>query len=218
VDGIVTDSALAPLDRVTVFIAGTNVSVTTGPNGRFRIAAITAGEFLLGARRVGYAQMIEPVAIDADTLRISLTLSPIAAALDTVRSQARSLPLRLVDFYERRRRGDGHFITADEIAARGNATLGDLLRPILGVRVQERNNVETAYSARSVAKCPMQIFVDDQLISVPVAGPVNLRDLPAPSTIAGIEVYSGPATIPLQYKRADTMCGMILIWTKVGSD
>ena len=35
--------------------------------------------------------------------------------------------------------------------------------------------------------------------------------------IAGVEIYSGPATIPLEYKRQGTKCGVILIWTRAES-
>ena len=47
-------------------------------------------------------------------------------------------------------------------------------------------------------------------------GMVNLDNLPSPKEIAGIEMYPGPATAPLQYGGSGTRCGVILIWTKSG--
>jgi hypothetical protein len=44
----------------------------------------------------------------------------------------------------------------------------------------------------------------------------DLATLPPPRDLAGIEIYSGAATIPLQYKFGTTFCGVILLWTKRG--
>ena len=60
----------------------------------------------------------------------------------------------------------------------------------------------------------MQIFIDD------VAVRIKLGDLPSPEDLAGIEVYTGPSTIPLRYKTYSGRggyCGVILLWTKDGS-
>jgi hypothetical protein len=64
--------------------------------------------------------------------------------------------------------------------------------------------------------CPFQIFVDD--VALPIDAKLD-RDLPAPKELAGIEVYSGPATIPLRYKTTGGggFCGVILVWTRDGS-
>ena len=47
--------------------------------------------------------------------------------------------------------------------------------------------------------------------------PITFDRVPAPSEVGGIEVYSGPATIPLQFKsKGDAGCALILIWTGDG--
>jgi hypothetical protein len=50
------------------------------------------------------------------------------------------------------------------------------------------------------------------------------RDLPAftidqipPETIEAIEVYRGVAEIPIEYRTAGSVCGVVLIWTKTGA-
>jgi hypothetical protein len=47
----------------------------------------------------------------------------------------------------------------------------------------------------------------------------NIDNIVMPKELAGIEIYSGPATIPLQYKStsAGGFCGVILLWTRIGS-
>jgi hypothetical protein len=46
--------------------------------------------------------------------------------------------------------------------------------------------------------------------------PTDLNTIPRPSDLAGIEIYSGPATVPAQYLGQRTTCGVILFWTKSG--
>ena len=45
-------------------------------------------------------------------------------------------------------------------------------------------------------------------------GSSDIASLVSPSDVMAIEVYSGPATIPLQYRHSNSGCGVILIWTK----
>ena len=57
---------------------------------------------------------------------------------------------------------------------------------------------------------PMQVYVD----GVAMPTPFNLDELPSPKNLAGIEIYSGPATTPPQYGGVDRRCGVIVVWTK----
>jgi hypothetical protein len=59
----------------------------------------------------------------------------------------------------------------------------------------------------------MKVIVDD----VQMPTPFDLTLLPSPHELAGIELYTGPATLPVRYNSLDARCGLILIWTKDGS-
>jgi hypothetical protein len=51
-----------------------------------------------------------------------------------------------------------------------------------------------------------------------VLGPnYSLNDIPA-NEIYGIEIYSGPATIPAEFRGAlpNGVCGLVMIWTRSG--
>jgi hypothetical protein len=50
----------------------------------------------------------------------------------------------------------------------------------------------------------------------PGAGAFDLRDLPPPADIYGIEVFAGGASIPVQYGGTGDgkLCGLIAIWTR----
>ena len=104
-------------------------------------------------------------------------------------------------------------MTRAEIERYNNVYVADLLRKIMSVQIDERRpGVQRAINMRD--GCPFQVVLD----GIPLPDPVNLANLPSPTLLAGIEVYSGAATIPLQYKRpvSANRCGaaVILIWTK----
>ena len=74
-DGIVTDTSLTPIAGATITLLGSSVSTTTGANGRFRITALPAGEYVVMARRLGYASASATLHLDGgDTLRPSFSL------------------------------------------------------------------------------------------------------------------------------------------------
>ncbi len=211
IDGFVSDSNLVALGEATASLLGSPLRVTTGENGRFRVVVIPAGQYILMLHRVGYAPVSAGIQIgDADTLRLSFTMRRIVTALDTMVVSAKAMVARMTEFDERRKLGFGTFITAEQIEGRHAVALGDVLRTIPSVNVVDGgSNTQLAFSTRT-SSCPMQIVID----GVQLPTPANLRALPPPSDIMGMEVYAGPATIPLRYKSSNSGCGVILIWTK----
>jgi hypothetical protein len=172
--------------------------------------------------RLGYKAMSVAIQlVGADTLRMSFPLQPIVTALDTVSVIGERMTARISEFELRRKAGIGHFVTAEQIDKLNAVYFADVLRTQLSVSIvtggdgsQRAVNMRGMTNLMSSGPCAFQFFVDDVLLP----GRPNLDDLPAPSQIAGVEIYSGPATIPLQYKTtAGGSCGVILVWTKDGS-
>jgi hypothetical protein len=221
IDGIVTDTNLVALNDATVSILGSEIRVKTGDNGRFHIVGLHSGNYVLTVHHIGYVPVAAAMGVaEHDTLRPSFTLQRIARALDTMIVTERSLTQRLNEFEERRRVGlGGHFITAEEIEKRNSVYVADIIRVVPSVGIAEkRAGVQVAHNIRGgngvpgVPGCPFQLFLD----GVPMPPLTNLASLPPPRDLAGIEIYSGPATIPLQYKYGTASCGVILFWTKTG--
>lgn len=222
IDGIVTDSSLGPLSGAMISLLGTSVSATTNEAGRFRIVSLPIGQYVVFVRRIGYATSSTSFHLsEGDTLRPSFALQrlPLPAEMDTVRTIGAWLPGRLAEFEERRRHSiGGHFITQAEIERRNPVYLADILRGIPSVEIREGPfGPAMAISKRDLGDlrrplCPFQIFVDGMIFSE--QGDVG--QIPSPKEIAAVEIYSGPATLPLQYKRHDSGCGIILIWTRSG--
>ena len=129
---------------------------------------------------------------------------------------AKATTPRLAEFEERRsHNAGGHFITTGEIEKRGSVFLADIIRVVPGVRIIDvppfKGVNQIAVNTR-LGSCGYQLFLD----GVPMPTPTNLANLPPPNSFAAIEIYSGPATIPLQYKFGTATCGVILLWTKAG--
>src|SRR6185437_7361894 len=223
VDGVVSDTNLAPLHAAFVSIVGTRIRVGTGPNGRFRITDVPEGQYLLVVRRVGYRPISSTIQIAAhDTLRLSYTLEPATAAeLQPVVVTAAVRSKRMSDFEARRHFGVGIFLTDSAIEAHHPVFSTELFRAIPQINVSPDNSGAVtqyyALSAREGANptlgaCPMSVLLDQ----VPLPTPFNLDLLPAPSEIAGIEIYPGPSTTPPQFAGFNKGCGVILVWTKDG--
>lgn len=223
IDGIVSDTSLAPLHAAFISIVGTPLRVGTGANGRFRITNIRPGHYLVIVKRVGYRPASEVIDVPpSDTVRVAYTLAPVVQTLPTVTVAEKPFSIRMGDFLARRKAGFGEFMTQEEIEAKNDVYATELLRNFKTINVSPNNaSVMTEYYALSnreganpsLGACPMSIYLDN----VPLPTPFNLDLLPSPKEIAAIEVYNGPSTIPPQFAGMDRGCGVILVWTRDGS-
>jgi CarboxypepD_reg-like domain len=223
IDGAVSDTSLAPLADATASILGSTVHVATDASGRFRILALPAGQYIIVVRRLGYVPVSAVLQVaERDTIRMSFTLRRLVTELDTVVVSAQWRSMRLAEFEEHRKFGQGQFMTQAQIEARNSVDISDLLRTFMSVNVPSAGPVTNRRAGISMT-CPFKYFIDG--VSIPT--PKNPdTDLPSPKVLAGIEVYANTATIPLQYKTSGgdnifryggAFCGVILLWTRDGS-
>ncbi|HEY2379351.1 MAG TPA: carboxypeptidase-like regulatory domain-containing protein [Gemmatimonadaceae bacterium] len=223
IDGLVSDTSMAPLHAAFVSIVGTPIRVGTGPNGRFRITKLRPGQYLVIVKRVGYRPTSGIVDVAAfDTARLSYTLEPIVTTLATVTVSEKPFSIRMGEFLARRKLGMGEFMTQEEIEAKNTVYATELLRSFKTINVSpNRSSVLTEWYALSyreganpsLGACPMTVYLDN--VALPT--PFNLDLLPSPKDLGAIEVYSGPATTPPQFAGFDRGCGVILVWTRDGS-
>jgi hypothetical protein len=223
IDGIVSDTNLVPLQAAFVSVLGTKIRVGTGPNGRFRILKVPAGQYLVIVKRVGYRPTSGVIEVQpSDTVRLAYTLEQITTTLDPVLIAEKPLSVRMGEFVARRRAGTGQYMTQEQIERINAVYPTELFRRFTSINVSpNRARSLTEYFALShreggnpsLGACPMQVLLDD----VPLPTPFNLDLLPSPRDIAGIEVYAGPSTTPPKYNGFNRGCGVILIWTKDNS-
>ena len=227
IDGLVTDTALVPMRDAEIGILRTPVKIATGAQGRFRITDVQMGTYILTVRRFGFRPTATLISVSGgDTLRLSYVLTPMGVGrLDTVRVTERQVSRNLQEFERRRTLGLGKYLNAQEIDQHGSIDVTTIMRNFSTLAVvrddasgvtslQSRRDQGNMLTGSGAGSCPVQVIVDN----VPMPSQVDLELLPRPREIAGIEVYAGPSGVPSQFAGMDRRCGMVLIWTRDGSN
>ncbi|HET7612656.1 MAG TPA: carboxypeptidase regulatory-like domain-containing protein [Gemmatimonadaceae bacterium] len=193
------------------------VSVVDGPTtraddqGAWTITDAPGGSRMLEVRAVGFYPLKRPVNIIPGAPPVRITLSTLEAVLDTVRITANPLHGRDInEFYQRRRRGIGKFLTPEDIANRGVITTSDVFRTVSGVQLERNGNGEDAiYMRGAFGWCKPTVFINGAGMDI---GPDEIDDFVHPKEVAGIEIYHEDA--PPQFQRGLSGCGSIVIWTR----
>jgi outer membrane receptor for Fe3+-dicitrate len=113
--------------------------------------------------------------------------------------------------------------TRDDIIKRNPVDVWQMLTAVPSIRIVDSAGV-TVESTRSlnvnpdmsVAKCYLTVMVDGLVMNATPQQAFDLRLLPKPEEIHGVEVFAGPSSIPVQYNGAGTnkWCGLIAVWTR----
>ena len=98
-------------------------------------------------RRLGFEALSAIVEVrENDTLRLALTMYPVAVALDTTRVMATAGVDRLAGFEDRRKHEiGGKYISREEIEKQAPVITTDLLRRVLGISVVEAKKKTQAW-------------------------------------------------------------------------
>jgi hypothetical protein len=208
--------------------AGPTRTVVTGSGGRALLPEVAPGRVTVRVRKIGFKQGQVVAAIEAGRNTVPIVMSEIAPpVLDTLRivGDQRLVGLRRFDEFETRRLN--HTATAsftrDDILKRNPVDAWQMLTAVASIRVVDSLSV-TVESTRSnnpnpdgsVTKCYLKVMVDGMVMNAFSGQAFDLRLLPKPDEIHGIEVFAGPASIPLQYAGSggNKWCGLIAIWTR----
>jgi hypothetical protein len=214
--GVVRDSSGAGVVGADLLFIGTVLHVTSDTAGRFRFTAVPIGAGALQVRRLGYRATSIPVNVDGGaTTTLTITLALVPRELDPVLVEASRQPgvRYLQGFYERRSKGHGYFITRDQIATRQWSDMTDVLRSLVpAVRISSSRMARNAVRLRN-SRCAPLVWLDG---APAMAGEFDL-DVISPETVSGIEVYPGPATVPVEFRstRGIEACGVIVVWSRV---
>jgi hypothetical protein len=117
-------------------------------------------------------------------------------------------------FYGRMNRGIGHFMTSEQIEKRNAVNMTDLFRMIPGARVSSGSLGRTRLRFRGAQNPPL-VWLDGTPM---YAGEVDL-DAFDPRSFAGVEIYSGPSSVPAEFLGNQSMSssgGTIVLWTREG--
>ena len=227
IHGGVADSASAePLAGVTIELRLPNNQTASRESsdqaGQFRLRANAAGTYRVRASRIGYREFeSEPINLEGQTdTTLRILLAPLAVQIDpvTVATPAMNSYLRTSGFYGRKEGGIGHFLDPEVVQKLApKARLGvDIIVGVPGVRlgrvrgipIPQLRTCRTLRSVQFTSADAAQLYLDGILVE-----PEALAML-TPDDILAVEVFMGPAEVPLQYGGTNAPCGVILVWTK----
>ena len=213
IHGTVRDSAGA-IAFVEISMKGTDATVMTDENGRFRFTGVPFGSVELKARRIGYTPATQTIEFSKGTepvVEILMSAAPGYLPSVEVHEPRQVYDSRLQGFKERSAKGVGYFITRERLEKLNSYRMVDVIRDIPGVRIRTLRGGGSTLTLRG-AQCAPLLFVDGNPAS---AGVVDLEmfDL---GMVEGIEVYSGLASVPAEFvaARGTDRCGVIAIWSK----
>jgi len=195
---------------VLLFVDGNRREITLSRQGRFVLSGMAPGLHRIEVRAIGY----RPYTLDVELQPRQITERQFPLVftgerlpdIEVESRNARLLP-RFGDFERRKQNKMGHFITRDEIRARGYMRLGDAMKGVRGVRVDCTEVDCIVHMARAPVNCFPTYYVDGrQTRSFAASTPV--------SDVHGIEVYRSAAEMPGEFSGASAMCGVIVVWTR----
>jgi hypothetical protein len=189
----------------------------TNDSGGFRLTAVPVGHTSVVIRRLGFGSTTTELTLRAgrtDSLVVSLTSVAESLPGVLVEDEAESRNHRLLaGFWERRSHGFGSFLTRPEIEKRAASNFVDLVRTVPSTSVTLINGRNSIRFRRNpgIRDCPPQYWVDGMRLEQ--ATPDEF----SPEDVEGIEIYPGPATLPLQFapRPNSYTCGAIIIWTRL---
>jgi hypothetical protein len=196
--------------EVLLFVDGDRREITLSRQGRFVLSGMAPGLHRIEVRAVGY----RPYTLDVElqprqVMERQFPMVFTGEQLPDIEVEARKTRLlpRYGDFERRKQNKMGHFITRDEIRARGYMRLGDAIKGVRGVRVDCQEVDCVIHMARAPSNCFPTYYVDGRPTrSFAASTPV--------SDVHGIEVYRSAAEMPGEFTGAGAMCGVIAIWTR----
>lgn len=257
--GIMPSALLGQTVAVKVYQFG-NASPLAGarillvdPSGVIRGSAVTdsAGSVVLGApfvgmftvrlRQMGWRLVYEPevmlaagavASLDLVARETAVELEPITVIAEGVELL---VPPRLRGFYERRARGRGVFLTAEDLETRNPMRISHALNMVPGVRLYtldgshmavrmntaigrvgtnaSKSDGELPAGVKGLGGCPPLLYLD----GTPVGDTDGMLDtIVLPHEVAGIEVYRRASELPAEFSGSRSGCGVIVIWTKRG--
>lgn len=186
--------------------------VFTDDEGRFRVNGLPNGRVSVAVRRIGYRPATRDLDIPAAEA-LTLALDPVPQGLSTVVVKDRRVRYTgwAASFYERRDRGMGRYVTREDIDRRNAMRTTDMLRsvPGLAINTSMRGSVIRIRGSR----CDPLVWIDG---TPALSGYLDVDNF-QPNSLEGIEVYSGPSTVPVELRgpRGEEACGVIALWTRV---
>ena len=216
--GLVKDSLGHAVGGAVVRARGDVVVAISDDSGRFHVAQMPVGARGVFVRRLGFAPARAAIAASAgavDTVHVTLRAIVLELPEITVQEQHDSLSRKyLPEFWARRARGFGKFVTRDEIQQKGSSRFVDIVRSVSGVQIMtHRGRQEIRFRGAGVGSmfrdCPPQYWLD----GIPLMS--GSAEEFSPDNVEAIELYAGPATTPARFNTRGPTCGTVVVWSRL---
>jgi hypothetical protein len=206
---VVQAGSRASLAEAVVEIPELELAMESDETGRFWFRNVPAGEHLFVIHYLGYSDstrvLLLPGTLNQLEVAVELTVVPVADLF--VQVEALDAPSKLTEFNRRREKGEGYFITRADILRRDPVRTTDMLRSVPGVRIASINLGRASIRMRG-RSCNIAYFVDG------IRAPYFNLDSVLPSSVEGIEIYKGTASVPPEFRGPLTPCAAIVLWTR----
>ncbi len=213
----VRDSLGRTIAGAELTVDGTSVRGVTDERGEIRFTAVRGGPATVRVRRLGFRPSSVDVIVDQRVPATSIvTLIPIPQRLaPIVVKGGTNYTGRMAGFYQRRDLGIGHFVSRERLERDNPTQLTDVFRRLPGVQITSTRFIRNAIRFRgNGGACWPLVWLD----GAPLPTAEFDLDFLSPSSIEGIEVYSGVSQIPPQFmgSRGLGSCGVIVVWSREG--
>jgi hypothetical protein len=216
--GLVKDSLGHAIAGAEVRARGDVILAVSDDSGRFNVAQMPAGARGVFVRRLGFAPTRAGImSTDGafDTVRVIMRGIVHELPEVTVQDQHDALSRKfLPEFWARRSRGFGKFVTRDEIQQKGASRFVDVVRSVSGVQIMtHRGRQEIRFRGAGVGSmtrdCPPQYWLD----GIPLMN--GSAEEFSPDNVEAIELYAGPATTPARFNTRSPTCGTVVVWSRL---
>jgi hypothetical protein len=222
--GVYSAESGDPIEGAEVVDLLSRTTARTTKTGTVTLSFLSEGGNLVRIQKIGFTPVVLTIAISpSDTVPLTIVMLSTSQTLPTVvttDSTPKYVSPGLRAFEERRKQGAGHFIGEDELRKNDSRKLSNLVRNFPGLTLNcprtggNRGSCfavstrQTSRHALSGGICPLDIYLNGA-----ASVDTDLEKLRA-DEFAGVEYYAGGASIPIQYNRTGSSCGVILLWTR----
>lgn len=224
--GRVTDGESGrPLQGVRVRIAEIRLEALTDQNGRFVLGEVPPGAHEVEFSNLGFAprtDTLEVVAGLTTDARVVLAVDPVELEPMEVRVERREVGLEAAGFYLRRAYASGGtFLDREAIEAQNPVEMVDVFSRVPGAEARLADPLDALSRSvilrggrRDSPPCYPAVYVDGMVVHRAGPAPAMLNQILSPDQVAGIEIYQGGASAPLEYGGTNASCGVLVIWTR----
>jgi hypothetical protein len=199
----------------------------TGPDGSFQMPLRAPASVRIEPRRTGYRSTLTAELPVAWREAVEVRLSAAALAIEPLRVTARVEPprrrnLELNGYYRRERQGIGQYMRREDIERRASANLAQVLRRVAAASIIYKGAHQYIWFPRNALRsqagggpggaCLPRLFVDGTRVTYDFQNDIN--SVVNPNQVEALEIFRGPSEIPPQYNDNNSMCGVVLIWTR----